>query len=386
LEAAIFVTRDGYVIDGHHRWAAKIGLDVADGELGDIPMDVRMVDLDVGEALDFANAFTRRMGIQSQSADTVGLEGTLGGAPATPTVADPNVPDVPEPTDKTQIDPGVFYTTPVSEANPEMVAESRAPAADLHNAAVETEPVVTEILQRLAEDNGGRMEGLQYRLKGVTGIRDKIVRKRKARGTTNEQEAAKINDALRYTAIISPATYTETIQSMFDELGALGYEPTEITNTWPKGDDYSGVNATLKAPNGTLIELQFHTDDSFFTKSDIHADYDIARDEDADLADREAAYQRMAARWDDVEQPKGWETLGKIKYNPSPVVTNNLAPATDAAADPVQTLMDRSGVGRATAQEVVRLQAQIDAGSLSADQLAATYQQLADLLAKGNPA
>ena len=60
----IFVTRDGYVIDGHHRWAAKVALDVQDGKLGDISMPVRVVDMDIGEALDFANKFTRDYGIK----------------------------------------------------------------------------------------------------------------------------------------------------------------------------------------------------------------------------------------------------------------------------------------------------------------------------------
>ena len=35
-----------------------------------------------------------------------------------------------------------FHRAPVSEANPEMVAEARAPAADLHNRAVEVDTAV----------------------------------------------------------------------------------------------------------------------------------------------------------------------------------------------------------------------------------------------------
>lgn len=64
----IFVTRDGYVVDGHHRWAAKVGMDTTDNSLGDVMMNVRVIDMDIGAALDAANDFTKAMGIPGQSA------------------------------------------------------------------------------------------------------------------------------------------------------------------------------------------------------------------------------------------------------------------------------------------------------------------------------
>jgi hypothetical protein len=64
---AIFVTREGYVIDGHHRWAANVAVDVQDNRLGDSEMPVEVVDMDVGAAIDFANEFTKRMGIKAKA-------------------------------------------------------------------------------------------------------------------------------------------------------------------------------------------------------------------------------------------------------------------------------------------------------------------------------
>lgn len=63
-EAPIFVTRDGYIIDGHHRWAANVAVDLRDNHAGDIDMPVEMIDMDIGAALDYSNAFTRLMGLQ----------------------------------------------------------------------------------------------------------------------------------------------------------------------------------------------------------------------------------------------------------------------------------------------------------------------------------
>jgi DNA topoisomerase IB len=69
-EATIFATRDGYVIDGHHRWAAKVGIDSKNGHLGDVRQPVEMLDMEIGEALDFAREFSARMGLASKGMGT----------------------------------------------------------------------------------------------------------------------------------------------------------------------------------------------------------------------------------------------------------------------------------------------------------------------------
>ena len=61
--APIFVTKDGYVLDGHHRWAARVGIDTMDGTLGDIPMTVDMLDIEIGEAIDRARAYAAKRGV-----------------------------------------------------------------------------------------------------------------------------------------------------------------------------------------------------------------------------------------------------------------------------------------------------------------------------------
>lgn len=68
----IFVTRDHYIIDGHHRWAAMVGLDAKDGVLGNFPMAVRVVDMDIGEALAAARAFAADWGIAPEGAVNTG--------------------------------------------------------------------------------------------------------------------------------------------------------------------------------------------------------------------------------------------------------------------------------------------------------------------------
>ena len=50
--------------DGHHRWAAVVGRDAADGKLGDTKMNVIRVNAPISEVLHLANAWSTRFGIQ----------------------------------------------------------------------------------------------------------------------------------------------------------------------------------------------------------------------------------------------------------------------------------------------------------------------------------
>jgi hypothetical protein len=58
---AIFVTRDDYIVDGHHRWAATVANEYVTGR--SITMPVRIIDADIIDVLGEANAFATEMGI-----------------------------------------------------------------------------------------------------------------------------------------------------------------------------------------------------------------------------------------------------------------------------------------------------------------------------------
>lgn len=60
----IYVSRDGYVIDGHHRWAGKVAQDLADGRTGDVKMKVRVIDMPIMEVLDAALDYADQIGLQ----------------------------------------------------------------------------------------------------------------------------------------------------------------------------------------------------------------------------------------------------------------------------------------------------------------------------------
>jgi len=68
ITAPIYVSRDGYVIDGHHRWAAVTSKAIKDGKPAN--MKVHVIDMDAKDIIPMANKFAQDIGVAAKSADT----------------------------------------------------------------------------------------------------------------------------------------------------------------------------------------------------------------------------------------------------------------------------------------------------------------------------
>jgi hypothetical protein len=68
ITAPIYVSRDGHVIDGHHRWAAVVAFNAANPDK-QIPMKTTVLDMDIKDAIPMANKFAEDMGIAAKKAD-----------------------------------------------------------------------------------------------------------------------------------------------------------------------------------------------------------------------------------------------------------------------------------------------------------------------------
>lgn len=79
-EKPIFVSRDAYVIDGHHRWAAVVGRDAGDTRLGDLRMNTQKVNAPISDILKIANAWAIEFGIlpKKAKADSTGKKKLTG--------------------------------------------------------------------------------------------------------------------------------------------------------------------------------------------------------------------------------------------------------------------------------------------------------------------
>lgn len=59
----IWVTKDNYILDGHHTAAANVAFDAKDGSLGDIKVDIRRMDMNIMEALAAAKNYSASQGV-----------------------------------------------------------------------------------------------------------------------------------------------------------------------------------------------------------------------------------------------------------------------------------------------------------------------------------
>jgi hypothetical protein len=70
ITAPIYVSNDGYVLDGHHRWAAVVAHNAANPD-NQIPMNVRVIDEPIVPLVKRSNSFAEAIGIRAKKADTV---------------------------------------------------------------------------------------------------------------------------------------------------------------------------------------------------------------------------------------------------------------------------------------------------------------------------
>jgi hypothetical protein len=67
ITAPIYVSNDGYVLDGHHRWAAVVAHNAANPDK-QIPMNVRVIDEPIEPLVKRSNAFAEKIGIRAKKA------------------------------------------------------------------------------------------------------------------------------------------------------------------------------------------------------------------------------------------------------------------------------------------------------------------------------
>ena len=143
------------------------------------------------------------------------------------------------------------------------------PIQDWIARATKAEPPVTKILLSIAAKCGGRLSGLEYRLKSESSIARKVLDKTNGDASQFESFCAKQNDWLRYTMILDTDKYVDGVVATGAALAKKGIKESKMKNFWRKtGEetDYMGINAIYHTKQGFPIELQFHTQETLDTK------------------------------------------------------------------------------------------------------------------------
>lgn len=183
-------------------------------------------------------------------------------------------------------------------------------AHTIYQRATQVEGRVSHDMQVLAEEQGGKLEGFQYRLK----TEESIARKLKAKNKTS------ISDSLRYTIVLPDDLYAVQVQFILDAMKAKGYKEVSVENYWGPGDDYQGINTNFVVPGSDIVmELQFHTSNSLRLKEEVvHVLYEQFRTLPDSNPGKQMLFNVMKKYWDFVKVPVGAERIGTPKAHPAP--------------------------------------------------------------------
>ena len=300
-EQRILVSKDGFVIDGHHTWGAAVGFSF-DNPSAKLP--IYRLSLDAKDALRVSSEWSKAKGIQSLAIDAKSptkkskliwkhLQGQH----------DQNAHGSWAGASNNSLDE--IVDTPAKEGrNPQAVQA----ATTLRNRVIAVEPSVTGMVQDLAKMNGGELVGLKNRVKSTDSLARKIESDaNKDYNGDHNKAAANISDAIRYTMTMDEANYTDGLGRVTKTLEASGFD-MRVKNFWQAGDPYDGAN--IKAiKNGVAVEIQVHTKASLDVKdTKLHDIYDEYRTSKNDSV-RRSAWDRMVNIASSIPRPANTAAL-----------------------------------------------------------------------------
>jgi hypothetical protein len=99
MTSPLFVSRDGYVVDGHHRWAAITAYNMEHPD-NPLPLKTMIIDQDIDEAIETSNTFANEFGVAAKSGKQTGADAQKQ---AEPPMNEPGRPDTTPVQDKSSI-------------------------------------------------------------------------------------------------------------------------------------------------------------------------------------------------------------------------------------------------------------------------------------------
>jgi len=174
------------------------------------------------------------------------------------------------------------------------------------------EPKLTGLVNKIAGQFGGKMEGLNHRIKTRVAVESKIIRKALQKpGKPLDRILADMKDMVRYTMVLPHGSYVEGARAAIISLEQEGWEAIDKDNFWQPGNIYKGINFAFENKDGTRFELQFHTPQSYEVKQkESHPLFEKAREPDTPPSEREKLVDQMRNIWNKVIMPAGVSAIG----------------------------------------------------------------------------
>ena len=171
------------------------------------------------------------------------------------------------------------------------------------------EPKITSDLTSIMDKVGGKLVGLDFRLKSQSSLKRKIETEI-ADGFTHSQAVNKIRDAIRYTTVFKEKDFVTRYKAMQYLLAIKGYKTIVVKNTWKNDSAYKGVNTFIQNENGDVFEMQYHTQQSFDVKNGLlHKLYEKFRDLKTPIHEKEKLLLEMRKLSSKSKIPEGVEFI-----------------------------------------------------------------------------
>lgn len=171
------------------------------------------------------------------------------------------------------------------------------------------EPIITADINNIAIKAGGKLVGLENRLKSPSSIKRKIEAE-VADGFSKSLSLNKIRDAIRYTTVFKEGDFVTRYKAMQYLLAIKGYKTIIVKNTWKNDSAYKGVNTFIQNEDGDVFEMQYHTQQSFDLKNGLlHKLYERFRDPKTPFHEKEKLLLEMRKLSSKIKVPKGIELI-----------------------------------------------------------------------------
>lgn len=142
-----------------------------------------------------------------------------------------------------------------------------------------------------------RLVGLEHRLKGEDCVKARIAEDIRVKGRTVDEAFATLGDAVRYTFQYPEDRYAEGVLGDLGQLAAQGLAEVQRVNFWTRPAGHKGIVSCWREPrSGVLLEVQFHTRQSYEAWQLTHPAYERLRHphtSDAERADLKAFVRQV---------------------------------------------------------------------------------------------
>lgn len=208
------------------------------------------------------------------------------------------------------LDDAVKASSNAQEAPSEPIKEDLLLSVDkLVEKSQKIEPTITADINNIATKAGGKLVGLENRLKSPYSIKRKIEAE-VADGFSKSLSLNKIRDAIRYTTVFKENDFVTRYKAMQYLLAIEGYKTIVVKNTWKNDSVYKGVNTFIQNEDGDVFEMQYHTQQSFDVKNGLlHKLYEKFRDPKTSIHEKEKLLLEMRKLSSKIKIPEGVELI-----------------------------------------------------------------------------